>query len=463
MGSGYRQEIGQKQGLFINARMRQSLQILQFSNTELQEFLANEVEKNPVLEPMDDSDAGIPPPQSKTDDRIPSLPHSNIGPGSQNWTSDSGLDDGVSRIAGTVPPLRERLFEQLILSGCSLEEREIGAHLISGLDGAGRLSILPEKIAAWLHVPVGHVDTVRQRMMRFEPAGLFALSLQECLRVQLEERNRMDPAMAKLLDHLDMLARYDLKGLCQLCEVDLEDMHGMISDLRSLNPKPGMETTDECLTAVIPDILLEQSPASEWILELNPVTTPNVVLNSALITRLSLRAQPKEHAFLSEHLTNANWLIRSLQQRSITILRVATEIIRRQEKFLTQGPSGLVPLTLRMVAESLGVHESTVSRVSANKYIATTRGTLPLKFFFVAALSGENGEMHSNAAIQVKIRQMITNENPASPLSDDIITTRLRKDGIDIARRTVAKYRESIGFPNSVQRRQRAVGSSGFL
>ncbi|MCE2575206.1 RNA polymerase factor sigma-54 [Komagataeibacter sp. FNDCR2] len=458
MATGHRQELGQHQGLFISVRMRQSLQILQFSNAELQEFLTSEIEKNPILEQPHETEDAAPPPGRKE-----TVSYSSIrepGATAQRWTPDSGLDDdGMARIADNAPPLRERIFEQLVLSGCTLAEREIGAHLISGLDAVGRLSMPPEEIATMLGIPVAQVEAVRQRMMRLDPPGLFAQSLQECLMVQLEERNRMDPAMAKLLENLDLLGRHDLKRLCQVCNVDLEDMQDMVADLRALNPKPGAEALSGNPGIAIPDILMEHTPESGWILELNPDTTPRVVINSALSTRISLRAHTTERAFLAEHLTSANWLIRSLQQRSITILRVATEIMRRQENFLTQGPAGLVPLTLRMVAESLDMHESTVSRVTANKYISTIRGILPLKFFFVAALSGQNGEMHSSIAIQNQIRQMIQGEQPTAPLSDDAIAAQLRAKGIEVARRTVAKYREGMGFPNSVQRRQRASSS----
>lgn len=458
MATGHRQELGQHQGLFISVRMRQSLQILQFSNAELQEFLASEVEKNPILEqPHETEEAPVPP---RVKDTVSYSSIRDSGATTQRWMHDGGLDDdGMARIADSAPPLRERIFEQFVLSGCTLAEREIGAHLISGLDAVGRLSLPPGEIAGMLGVPTSQVEAVRQRMMRLDPPGLFAQSLHECLRVQLEERNRMDPAMEKLLDNLDLLARHDLKRLCQLCNVDLEDMHDMVSDLRALNPKPGAEALSGNPGLAVPDILMEHTPESGWILELNPDTTPRVVINSALSTRISLRAHATERAFLAEHLTSANWLIRSLQQRSITILRVATEIMRRQEKFLTQGPAGLAPLTLRMVAESLDMHESTVSRVTANKYIATVRGILPLKFFFVAALPGQNGEMHSSLAIQNQIRQMIQGEQPTAPLSDDAIAAQLRGKGIEVARRTVAKYREGMGFPNSVQRRQRANSS----
>ncbi|ACI51361.1 RNA polymerase, sigma 54 subunit, RpoN [Gluconacetobacter diazotrophicus PA1 5] len=457
MSAQPRQEFKQNQGLFMSARMRQSIQILQLSNAELHEFLDAEVEKNPLLERDPTTSAPLaerpglaaPPPMMRA-------PGATGDAG--RWTSDSGLDDdGTGRLAESAPALRDVMFEQLVLSGCTTTEREIGAHLIAALDPAGRLAGgATDDIAATLQVTLRDVEAIRQRMMRFDPPGLFATSLRECLAAQLQERNRFDPAMARLLDNLDLLARHDLKRLRQACDVSATDLEDMIAELRTLDPKPGAEH-GSTLTVIVPDILMEQTAEGGWTLELNPESTPRVVLNSALSTRMSLRAHGAERTYLNDTLTSANWLIRALQQRSMTILRVSTEILRRQEDFLQHGPQALQPLNLRTVAEALNIHESTVSRVTANKYVATPRGVLPLKFFFVAAMTGNDGEIRSNVAIQSVIRRMIQGERPDAVLSDEAISLTLRRQGIDIARRTVAKYREAMGFPNSLQRLQRAA------
>jgi RNA polymerase sigma-54 factor len=450
MSAQPRQELRQNQGLFMSARMRQSIQILQLSNAELHEFLDAEIEKNPLLE-HGSREPGPAAPQS-------SLPR-EAGPAGDvgRWTSAGDLDDdGTGRLAEAGPALRDAMFEQLVLSGCTTAEREIGAHLIAALDPAGRLGGSIGDIAALVRATPQAVEAVRQRMMRFDPPGLFATSLQECLTAQLQERDRFDPAMARLLDNLDLLARHDLKRLRQACDVSAEDLEDMIAELRGLDPKPGADPDRGALTVIVPDILMEQTAEGGWTLELNPDSTPRVVLNSALNTRMSLRAHGAERTYLNDSVTSANWLIRAVQQRSMTILRVSTEILRRQEDFLHHGPLALQPLTLRTIAEALDIHESTVSRVTANKYIATPRGVLPLKFFFVAAMTGNDGEVRSNVAIQSVIRTMIQNEHADAILSDDAISLALRRQGVAVARRTVAKYREAMGFPNSIQRQQRA-------
>jgi RNA polymerase sigma-54 factor len=295
-------------------------------------------------------------------------------------------------------------------------------------------------------------------MMGFDPVGCFARSLAECLAAQLRDKNRLDPAMAALLENLELLARRDHRKLMTLCGVDWDDLSDMIGEIRALDPKPGAGWEVAALPPVIPDVLMRAAPGGDWLLELNAETLPRLLVNEQFYTRVSRQAGRDDRGFLSEKLATANWLVKSLQQRAQTILRVSAEIVQRQDGFFRHGVSHLRPLILRDIAEEVSLHESTVSRVTANKYIATPRGIFELKYFFTNAIAGSGGESHSAEAVRHRIRALVGGETAADILSDDAIVVILRKEGVDIARRTVAKYREALRIPSSVQRkREKAV------
>jgi len=330
----------------------------------------------------------------------------------------------------------------------------IGAHLIALLCPAGRLTADPAAIADAMAIALERVESVRARMMRFDPVGLFARDLKECLAAQLAERDRLDPAMAALLDNLDLLARREMRRLASICGVDVDEIGEMIAELRSLDPKPAASYETTPAQIVIPDILMRPNGEDSWLIEINPDTMPRLLVNERFYARVAPRARKEDRLFLAEHLASANWLVRSLQQRAQTILKVAGEIIRQQDGFMRLGVAHLRPLILRDIAEAVEMHESTVSRVTANKYIATPRGTFELKYFFTTAIPGTDGESHSAEAVRHRIRSLIGAEPSDDILSDDAIVAQLRDEGVDIARRTVAKYREALRIPNSVQRRR---------
>jgi RNA polymerase sigma-54 factor len=330
----------------------------------------------------------------------------------------------------------------------------IGAHLIALLCPAGRLTADPAAIAGAMAIPHERVEAVRAQMMRFDPVGLFARDLKECLAAQLAERDRLDPAMAALLDNLDLLARREMRRLVSICGVDADDLAEMIAEIRSLDPKPGASYDTTPAQSVIPDILMRPNGDDIWLIEINPDTMPRLLVNERFYARIAPRARKEDRLFMAEQLASANWLVRSLQQRAQTILKVAAEIIRQQDGFMRHGVAHLRPLILRDIAEAVEMHESTVSRVTANKYIATPRGTFELKYFFTTAIPGTDGESHSAEAVRHRIRALIDAEPADDVLSDDAIVAALRDAGVDIARRTVAKYREALHIPNSVQRRR---------
>ncbi len=481
-----RLDLRQSQSLVMTPQLRQAIKLLQSSNMEVAAFVEEELERNPLLE-RDERAEG--PPPERAEPALPdpadahaaataeTLPAEGAAPLDADWENtyeaaeggprgaggrtDFGDDlSGIEDLAENRPTLREHLAEQVRLTFHTPRERLIAAQFLALVDPAGRLAVPDAAIAAALGCEEAEVAGVRARMQRFDPGGMFCHSLRECLAVQLAERNRLDPAMEALLDNLEMLARRDLRGLMQVCGVDSEDLADMISELKRLDPKPGALFDADPAPAVVPDVLMRRAPDAGWIVELNPETLPRVLVNRGFHARALVGARDRdERAFIADRLQTATWLVKSLEQRAGTILKVAAEIVRRQDGFFRHGVAHLRPLILRDVADTVSMHESTVSRVTANKYIATPRGTFELKYFFTTAIAGTSGsEAHSAESVRFRIREMIANERPEDVLSDDAIVERLRKEGVDIARRTVAKYREALRIPSSVQRkREKAV------
>ena len=479
VGLGPRLDFRQTQQLVMTPQLRQAIKLLQSSNVEVSAFVEEELERNPMLEREEGSAPAVAAPPERDSFEAASSPTMSdeasspieadwsggyesgdaLYPSSRGGRTDAWDEDGRSleEIAGERPrSLRELLAEQARLTFLDARERLIAGQMIALLDPAGRLAVTDEAIAGALGCEEAIVAGVRARMQRFEPTGLFCTCLKDCLAVQLAELNRLDPAMRALLDNLEMLARRDMAGLLRVCGVDAEDLTEMVAEIRRLNPKPGVTGDGEVAPMVVPDVLMRRVPDGTWMLELNPETLPRVLVNRGFHATASTATRSKEDkAFIAEKLQAANWLVRSLEQRANTILRVAAEIVRRQEGFFRHGVGHLRPLILRDVADELGMHESTVSRVTANKYIATPRGTLELKYFFTTAIAGTHGgESFSAEAIRHRIRDMVNAETANDVLSDDAIVERLRGEGVDIARRTVAKYRDALKIPSSVQRKR---------
>jgi RNA polymerase sigma-54 factor len=293
-------------------------------------------------------------------------------------------------------------------------------------------------------------------LQTFDPSGVCARSLTECLSIQLRERNRFDPAMQALVAHLDLLAKRDLPGLKKACGVSEEDLIDMIAEIRHLNPKPGLAFGTTLVQPIVPDVFVRPGADGGFLVELNSETLPKVLVNQSYYAQVAKTARnDKDKTYLADCLQTATWLIRALDQRARTILKVSTEIVRQQDAFFAHGVQHLRPLNLKTVADAIAMHESTVSRVTANKYMATSRGIFELKYFFTSAIAAADGsEAHSAEAVRHRIRQLIDAEGPHSALSDDTIVEKLRGAGIEIARRTVAKYREAMRIPSSVQRRR---------
>jgi RNA polymerase sigma-54 factor len=297
-------------------------------------------------------------------------------------------------------------------------------------------------------------------LQEFDPPGVFARDLAECLALQLRDRNRLDPAMQALLDHIELLAKRDFAALRRICGVDDEDLADMVAEIRRLTPKPGLAFGSAPVQPVVPDVFVRPGPDGGWLVELNSDTLPKVLLNKTYYEKVSSSARSAaDKSYLAECHQSGTWLVRALDQRARTILKVTTEIVRQQDGFFVHGVRRLRPLNLRTIADAIGMHESTVSRVTANKFLATPRGVFELKYFFTSAIAAaDGGDAHSAEAVRHSIRQLIDAEASDGILSDDTIVERLREAGVEIARRTVAKYREAMRIPSSVQRRRDKAG-----
>jgi RNA polymerase sigma-54 factor len=494
MGLSPRLDLRQSQSLVMTPQLQQAIKLLQLSNLELAAFIDQELERNPLLEREDaDRPDPVEAPEHELDTRSEepmldsrdgggdeasldvevdnlynndSASDSAGGEAFADWSRTGGradFDDGESSLEQMVAggeSLRDHLVGQLNMDIADPADRMIGLHLIAMLDEAGYLVGDLGEVASVLGCALEQVESVLLRMQGFDPVGIFARSLKECLGLQLAEKNRLDPAMQALLDNLEMLARRDLQGLMKVCGVDAEDIADMIGEIKALDPKPALRFDHEVTHGVTPDVLMRPAPDGGWHVELNSDTLPRVLVNTRYYARIAGGARSKEDkSYLSERFQSANWLVKSLHQRATTILKVATELVRQQDAFFRHGVAHLRPLVLRDIALAIGMHESTVSRVTSNKYLATPRGIYELKYFFTQAIgSADGGDAHSAESVRHRMRALIDGEGK-EVLSDDRLVEILKAEGIDIARRTVAKYREAMNIPSSVQRRrEKAMG-----
>jgi RNA polymerase sigma-54 factor len=480
----------------MTPQLMQAIKLLQLSNLDLVAYVEGELERNPLLERTGDDEARTEEPapaaaerddgERSSDgpelDRVPDRPgiepddippadtdavasrsNADLGPGYSEWagagTGATRSEDGDYNLEAFVAAettLADHLAEQLALAVTDPARRMIGQYLIDLVDEAGYLTGDLAQVGEKLGAPASEVEAVLAILQGFDPAGVCARNLTECVSIQLRERNRFDPAMQALVGHLDLLARRDLAALRKLCGVDDEDLGDMIGEIRQLNPKPGLAFGTTMVQPIVPDVYVRPGPDGGWLVELNSDTLPKVLVNQSYHAEVAKVAKSdKDKSYLADCLQTATWLIRALDQRAKTILKVSTEIVRQQDAFFAHGVQHLRPLNLKTIADAISMHESTVSRVTANKYMATSRGIFELKYFFTSAISAaDGGEAHSAEAVRHRIRQLIDAESPDQVLSDDVIVDMLRAAGIEIARRTVAKYREAMRIPSSVQRRR---------
>ena len=458
-----RLELRQGAALVMTPQLQQSIKLLQLSNLELAQFVEGELRTNPLIEQADgeeDEDGAAEADEAavSAEDAV----EANLlgeGPAESRHQAAESRGSGEANLPAPGKTLREHLIEQLHTDITHPIERLIGLHLIDALDEAGYLATPLEEVAERLGSSVAAIEPVLGKLQRFDPSGVFARSLRECLKLQLEDRNRLEPAMATLLDHLELIAAGAYEKLAALCGVSPEDLRHMLDELRTLAPKPGLAFDPAIVHAIVPDVIVKRAPDG-WHIELNAATLPRVLIDHSYYLRLKGSARTREDkAYIAERFQSASWLVKALDQRARTILKVARELVAHQEAFLRHGVEHLRPLTLRDIADAIGVHESTVSRVIQNKFMLTPRGTFELKYFFSTSLESlSGGDAHSAQAVRHRIRQLIEDEDAASPLSDVHLAARLKAEGIGIARRTVAKYRESMRLGSSVERRRLKKG-----
>jgi RNA polymerase sigma-54 factor len=421
--------------------------------TELIQHIEQELELNPLLEPADQSGPATGEPESETGSSA-----SDDGGYSERWLgNDIDVDGHKTDLASRSPTLREHLATQIATDIAGPAERVIAMTLLEGLDESGYLTADLHDVAERLGTTEPQVVSLLAKLQQLDPPGVFARSLAECLGAQLADRGLLEEPMALLLQHLDLVASGDFAKLVKSIGVDASKLRCMLATLRRLDPKPGLAFEATTPESLIPDVLMQPRPEGGWTLELNPGALPRLIVNRRYYAELVRTARSTEaHNYVVERLASAKWLVRALDQRARTILKVATEIVRRQDGFFVHGVGQLKPLVLRDVANTINMHESTISRATSNKFMATPRGTFELRYFFATAVSScAAGESVAAEAVKSRIRELIERESPRMPHSDDRLVELLREGGVDIARRTVAKYRESLRIPSSVGRRRR--------
>ncbi len=498
-----RLQLRQSQALVMTPQLMQAIKLLQLSNLDLAAYVEGELERNPLLDRAADGEAVAEPEPEREgpadaadaeagdwlgDDLETSRTamEDRLGTGLDNvfpedsgqtntragadtppppapseWanTGSGGSDQGEYNLEAFVSAettLADHLAEQLALAINDPARRMIGQYLIDMVDEAGYLNGDLENVAEKLGAPLAEVEAVLAIVQAFDPAGVCARNLTECLAIQLKERDRFDPAMRALVENLPLLANRQFTALKKICGIGDEDLADMIAEIRNLNPKPGLAFGTTLVQPIVPDVFVRPGPDGGWLVELNSETLPKVLVNQSYYAKISKTTRAEgEKNYLAECLQTATWLVRALDQRARTILKVSTEIVRQQDAFFAHGVQHLRPLNLKAVADAISMHESTVSRVTANKYMATSRGIFELKYFFTSSIAAsDGGEAHSAEAVRHRIKQLIDAEDAHDVLSDDTIVEKLRAAGIDIARRTVAKYREAMRIPSSVQRRR---------
>jgi RNA polymerase sigma-54 factor len=501
MALGPRLDLRQSQSLVMTPQLQQAIKLLALSNLEIETFIGEALDANPLLEigeaaaaeVLEAGDADLrrthlessPVDQLVSEGRAAEDRPLDIDGGALDLDRDTGdgalatasataqsadiggeLGGGAGAGGGEGPDIDERgalaasLAEHLHAQAGAVAPDAatlfVARWLIDALDEAGYLRISLEEVAETLGIALADCERALAVVHALDPTGVGARSLGECLTLQAREADRYDPLMARLLDNLELLGRGELPRLKRLCGVDDEDFAEMMAELRGYDPKPGLRFGSGPAEAVTPDILIQAAGDGGWAIVLNTATLPRVLVNRSYYVEMRRACMAKQaRAWLGEKLADANWLVKALDQRQKTILKVASEIVKQQDGFFRHGVSALKPLTLRTVAEAVEMHESTVSRVTSNKYLQCARGTFELKYFFTSGVASADGEGAVSAeAVKAAIRQLIDAEDPKAILSDDTLVDLLRARGFDLARRTVAKYREAIGLGSSVQRRR---------
>ncbi len=480
----------QKQSLVMTPQLQQAIKLLQMTNLDIKNYLENEVLENPFLEvscedtilrdtpsseATENSDVrieiesvdnvsaaiGDDPTENKDfDNRYSSsaLDLGNCKP--KNQIADSNWDDIISNIAEHTDNLNTHILRQIELNIKNTQEKFIACMLADAIEASGWLGKTCSEIASICKCDVEQIETVLQKLQAFEPAGLFARNLSECLTLQAKEQECYDKIMETILENLELLGKGELATLAKKASTEIGEISKRLKIIQSFNPKPASSFDTDYLSVNAPDIIVRES-SDGFVVDLNRSTLPSLVINEKYAKQINNsvlnKKDEKTKSFTSDSVSSARWLKRSLEQRNNTTLKIAGEIVNQQTDFFKEGLSGLKPLSLKDVATAVNMHESTVSRVTSGLLMSTPKGCFTLKSFFsVSIATTESGDATAAAAVRHLIKTVVSNENPKKPLSDDAIAALVCQKGIKLARRTVAKYREMMKIPSSSERRRRA-------
>ena len=492
-------QVKQKQALVMTPQLQQAIKLLQMTNLDIANFLQDQALENPFIEvengtdhtPAADlgstprSEATDAPVAGKNDSSAADLDRDMAAGGAiaddptshadlENRFGSEGLDyghaqrgrpadldwDGLANLAEQGPEsLVECVLRQIDLSIFDPRQRVIAYALAEALEPSGWLGRSVAEVAAGCGAGEEETEEVLAIVQKLEPEGVFARDLAECLRIQARERDEFDEVMAVVLDNLPMLANGDIAALARRAGSDAEDVARCLRLIREMNPKPGEAYESAPLRVHAPDVIVSRGKDG-WVVDLNRSTLPSLVINEDYAAQISAAGRGKaaeaSNQFVTDAVGSARWLRRALDQRNNTTLKIAGEIVRQQSAFLTEGLSALKPLALKDVAEAVGMHESTVSRVTSGLLMATPKGCYPLKSLFSVSLATDEGDAKAAAAVRNMIEAIIAGEPAGKPLSDDAIALMVSEKGVKLARRTVAKYRDMLKIPSSSERRRRA-------
>lgn len=457
MKLGYDLALEQTQKLVMTPELRQAIQLLQFTSQELNEYLEKQIEENPLLE------------LENTAEDYENIDDFANKKEEIDWKEYIGKEDDISyrpqvdknvkeysfeNFISYSPSLRDNLFFQLNVLEISQEDKKIGEILIESIDENGYLMTSVEQVAMDLNIDSERIENVLFLIQGFEPLGVGARSLKECLLIQIREDENRHPEAEKVVEYyLEDVAYNRLSKIAKELNMDIEEVQNICDYIKTLEPKPGRSFSDgNQVKYITPDATIEYIDG-EYIIILNDVTGPRLNINNFYKELMRKGKDEKATEYLTEKLNSAMWIIKSIEQRRMTIYKVVESILKFQKDFFEIGERGLKPLTLNEVAEDIQMHESTVSRATNGKYVQTPRGLYELKFFFSSGLTTSGGEM-SSTSIKSMIKDLIEQENPKKPYSDQKISDILKAKGINISRRTVAKYRDELEIPSSTARRR---------
>ena len=465
------------QQLAMTPQLQQAIRLLQLSTLELQQELQQALESNPLLEQIDTHEEidTRETQDSETLDTADALEQKEMPEelpldaswdtiytaGTPSGTSGDYIDDELPVYQGeTTQTLQDYLMWQVELTPFSDTDRAIATSIVDADDDTGYLTVPLEDILESMgdeEIDIDEVEAVLKRIQRFDPVGVAAKDLRDCLLIQLSQFDKTTPWLeeARLIisDHLDLLANHDFRTLMRVTRLKEDVLKEAVNLIQSLDPRPGQSIQTGEPEYVIPDVLVRKHNG-HWTVELNSDSIPRLQINQHYASMCNNARNDGDSQFIRSNLQDAKWLIKSLESRNDTLLRVSRCIVEQQQAFFEQGEEYMKPMVLADIAQAVEMHESTISRVTTQKYLHSPRGIFELKYFFSSHVNTEGGGEASSTAIRALVKKLIAAENPAKPLSDSKLTSLLSEQGIMVARRTVAKYRESLSIPPSNQRKQ---------